>query len=206
MTTKRRPNAKPATTATPANLTLASDVEIAGRICGLLKAEAPTVCFEGDVWKWTGDYWATLEPGHVERLAMRFDGVADARGNQRKLGRAAVHSIADCVRLELDAPGWFDAPAVGIPCMSGLITFHSGEPTLSPHDPNHRNRHVLPGTWPCPAGGRRKLLATLLDGCFKDDPEKAEKIKTLQQVAGVVALGLGTRLRDRKAIILLKSC
>jgi len=73
-----------------------------------------------------------------------------------------------------------------------------------PHDPEHRQRHVLPGKW---QAGRlevlsaNSLLGKLLGGCFNEDPEAAQKIALLAELAGAVALGCGTMFK--KAVVLL---
>lgn len=75
---------------------------------------------------------------------------------------------------------------------------------LSPHSPEHRARHVLQGSWQPGAQWRKadSLLLKLLDGCFKDDDEKTEKIGLLSEVCGAAVTGCATRLRQVRAIVL----
>ena len=46
------------------------------------------------------------------------------------------------------------------------------------------------------------LLNTFFEGVFRDDPDAADKIRLIEELAGCVALGFGTRLRSPKAVIL----
>jgi phage/plasmid-associated DNA primase len=96
---------------------------------------------------------------------------------------------------------------LGINCADGVITFDkNGEPSISGHHPEHRQRHVLPGHWKIGTKGAPpdgSLLETYLKGSFAGDPEADEKIRLLQEVAGVTALGYATRLASPKALVLL---
>jgi phage/plasmid-associated DNA primase len=48
----------------------------------------------------------------------------------------------------LNVQGFFDEQPRGVNCANGFIKFEPGAPpTLVPHDPEHRQRHVLPGAW-----------------------------------------------------------
>src|SRR5258708_15668165 len=101
---------------------------------------------------------------------------------------------------------FFAKPAVGITCATGLVRFSAdGAPALEPHCPEHRCRHVLPGSWPvdidadAPASS---LLAKLLGGCFRNDEAAAAKMDLLAEIAGAAALGYGTRLIAPKAVVL----
>ena len=95
---------------------------------------------------------------------------------------------------------------MGINCASGFIRFDDhGTPRLEPHHPDHRCRHTLPGHWPTTFGAAQRqtsLLNTLLEGCFRDDVDKEEKIDLLAEVAGIAALGLATKILKPKALVL----
>jgi phage/plasmid-associated DNA primase len=124
------------------------------------------------------------------------------------LGKARIDSILNCFGDQLgDQPDFFAQRALGINCADGLITFDkNGEPSISGHCPEHRQRHVLPGHWKIGTKGappEGSLLETYLKGSFAGDPEADEKIGLLQEVAGVTALGYATRLASPKAIVLL---
>src|SRR3954467_4278437 len=102
---------------------------------------------------------------------------------------------------------FFTTSAIGMNCLSGLISFSDqGEPALVPHSPSHRCRHVVPAHWPTPPSEERaatSLFKRLLDGCFRDDEDKANKIDLLAEVAAAAILGCATALPSPKALVLL---
>jgi len=122
------------------------------------------------------------------------------------LNKSRIESILACMKPDIAQPDFFAEAAIGINCASGFIRFDDqGTPTLEPHSPDHRCRHVLAGRWPITVTEdqkRHSLLYKLLDGCFRDDPDMQEKIDLLAEVAGVAALGYATKLIKPKALVL----
>ena len=104
-------------------------------------------------------------------------------------------------------PTFFDSTHAGINCRDGFIQFdHSGQPTLEPHDRDHRCRHILTRSWQPGAPGApppASLLDRLLHGVFQGDSDEQAKIDLIAEICGSAALGYGTKLREPKAIILL---
>jgi len=75
-----------------------------------------------------------------------------------------------------------------------------------PHDPEHRQRHVLRGRWepstPAqPPDG--SLFASLLGGCFFEDADAEDKINLVAEIAGAAAVGHGPKHSNPKAAVLL---
>jgi P4 family phage/plasmid primase-like protien len=123
-----------------------------------------------------------------------------------RLTKNRIDGIIHEVGVILSEPRFFEAHRVGINCLNGFITFGEGTPTLLPHDPEHRQRHVIAGRWEPQAAEElpeRSLLAKLLSGCFHGDPDAEEKISLIAEVAGAAALGYGPKHTAPKAIVLL---
>ena len=194
----------------PAALSIGSDAEIARFVVrDLERRHGPVVFSEGAFWRYTGTHWEALPEEALWLAACRYDGALiprDAGGGRVKLSQTRVKSILALMRPALAREDFFAEPALGINCASGFIRFaEDGRATLVPHSPDHRRRHVLAGRWPAGASEEaksRSLLARLLEGCFKGDADKAEKIDLLGEVAGVAALGAATRLVEPKALVL----
>lgn len=183
-----------------------TDVAIARQIAVRLGDGRPTVFDEGALWAYRDTHWSEVEHHRLRRLVHQYDGAPCHVGGDVKLSAARVSGVINELAAILTQQGFFaDAPS-GINCSSGFITFgDEGIPTIVPHDPNHRQRHLLPGRWaPGAAPNPRKgsLLAKLLDGVFFGDPDAQEKVALLAEVAGVAAIGLATKLRSPRAIIL----
>jgi P4 family phage/plasmid primase-like protien len=179
---------------------LRSDVQIAK---AMAEAHAADKNAEGRIWRFRDRRWQAILEDELHREAMRYDSEA------APLSKGRVDSIIACLGYELgDDLEFFAGRIVGINCASGLITFaKDGQPSLSrSHDREHRQRHLLAGQWQPGAASEPpegSLLATYLRGAFASDPEAEEKIGLLQEIAGVAALGYGTRLTSPKAVILL---
>lgn len=98
--------------------------------------------------------------------------------------------------------------AKGVNCRNGFVKFDgAGNPTLVPHHPDHRCRSVIDAEWtPERPFSLEWLEGSLLDkllfGAFKGDASGGEKIRFLQELAGVVVAGYGTRMKKPAFVIL----
>jgi P4 family phage/plasmid primase-like protien len=196
-------------------LEIGSDVEIAQRISRELATElGPVVHAEGESWFYAArtGCWTAIPPDLSRRLVHAFDGAAYPKPNGKieivQLSKSRCDSIMHEVAAILAAPDFFKDAAAGINVANGLIAFlPDGTPELLPHRPEHRQRHVIAGKWDKwmaeeaedpPEGS---LLHGLLHGCFAGDPDIADKIRLVGELAGAAATGCMTKLRQKKAFI-----
>ena len=210
-------------------LRLGSDVEIAGKLIERLEEEfGQLVADEGSQWNYNSFHWEPIPEAALRRAVHKFDGniYGFTKGGEAKrvsLSKSRVDSVlneADAM-LDVEPEGFFakTSVAVGINCTSGFISIDAtGAATLTPHDPEHRQRHVLPHSWAPPEADEDEedgdddltyvdapsgsLLHALLEGVFRDDPDALEKKVLLQEIAGVAALGYSTRMTTPRAIVL----
>jgi putative DNA primase/helicase len=182
-----------------------SDVDMARHAAANLRAAFSDliVYCEGAFLFYNGKCWAAVTEPDLRSLIHRYDGMKV--GSIIKLGKQRINSILYELGAMLATTDWFTEIRVGINCLNGFIEFdREGKPSLLPHDPSHRQRHVLPAEWRGPVGGfEGSLLERLLVGCFRNDSDANEKIDLLGEVAGAAALGYGTRLIAPKAVVLL---
>jgi putative DNA primase/helicase len=196
----------------PARLNIGSDVEIARRVIEDLRGKYGEIIYcEGMFWHFNETHWMAI-PDEALRLAIyRYGGVIFVTPEDKlqatKLNRARIDSILACMQPALVDEDFFTTSAIGVNCLSGLISFNdAGEPALVPHSPSHRCRHVVPAHWPAPPSEERaaaSLFKRLLDGCFRDNEDKANKIALLAEVAAAAILGCATTLPSPKALVLL---
>ena len=197
-------------------LQLGSDVEIAGCVAQYLRQKRGEVIFsEGALWYYALSHWRQVADYELRLAVHGFDGAA-LPGNRGpvKLSKTRVDSVIHEMTAMLARPEFFAEAPVGINCASGFIAFASdGTPTLRPHDPEHRCRHVLRGSWNSGWLADEEtifvalkslglLLACLLEGVFFGDADGKDKRQLLAEIAGAAALGYGNKLRQPKAIIL----
>ena len=193
-------------------LSIGSDAEIAERVAADLRQRfGEVVQDEGEVWHHTGRHWEAIPSEMLWQATLSYDGAQfETLGGDVgtvRLGKGRVESILACMQPLLCRRRFFAEAPVGINCASGFITFAGdGNPTLLPHSPDHRQRHVLAGHWPrdfTPQDKAASLLNRLLGGCFKDDEDKRDKIDLLAEVAGIAAVGLATRIIQPRALVLV---
>lgn len=192
-------------------LHIGSDVEIAKRVReDLTERHGRIVHADGEFWRYGGTHWEAI-PDHELRLPVHaYDGAGfetpAGEPSNVKLTKTRVNSVLNECAALCAMPGYFDAPPAGINCASGFIRFDAeGTPRLEAHHREHRCRHTLPGHWQSGASGTPpadSLLARLLTGSFRDDPEAQGKCALLAEVCGAAALGYATRLMQPRAVVL----
>ncbi len=199
----------------PPALQLGSDVEIANCVAQFLRQQHGEVIFaEGRFWYYAGSHWRQFDDHELRLAAHRYDGATVPRSTTPvRLGSARVDSALNEMKAVLARPKFFAEAPPGINCASGFIAFApDGTPTVQPHSPEHRCRHVLKGRFLMEANTLDPekifelcqdfgdLLAQLLEGVFRGDPDAEEKRRLLAEIAGAAALGYGTKLREPKAV------
>lgn len=213
----------------PRFLEIGSDVELAGlALAELERKHGKIIHAEGSFWRYGGTHWVPFDESSLRLHIHSFDGsqYATAKGVAViKLSKRQIDSILNEMTPIAARNGnseMFSETATGINCRNGFIQFDDeGRPTLVPHSPEHRCRHVIAADW---SGGKvndaRKsgsLLSKLLTGCVQRDPVKgmterermeatedaANKIKVIAEIMGSAALGMATRIKAPKAVVLL---
>jgi P4 family phage/plasmid primase-like protien len=168
------------------------------------------VSCDGVFWRYIGTHWEAIPDDLLWLAVQAYDGAPfftpSGTLSVVKLNKSRVESILVCMKPGITQCNFFAEAAVGINCASGFIRFDDqGTAALERHNPDHRCRHVLQGHWPVPVTEDQKrasLLNKLLDGSFRDDQDKHQKIDFLAEVAGIAALGYGTKILKPKALVL----
>jgi phage/plasmid-associated DNA primase len=195
------------------HLDIGSDVEIAERVAADFRQEFGEVVFaDGDFWRYGGTHWRPIEHVTARRAVHLYDGAIYqtpcAQPVAVKLSKGRIDSVLHEMGAMLARPDFFAEAPTGINCASGFIAFDAtGQPSLLPHDRDHRCRHVLPGHWRSAETSAEdppadSLLGRLLGGVFKGDEDEHDKRKLLAEIAGAAALGHATKLRQPKAVVL----
>jgi P4 family phage/plasmid primase-like protien len=189
-------------------LDIGSDEEIANRVISDMLANAASrVHSEGAFYTYNGRVWEILLDAEFQQgFISPYDGARYGNEGVVKLNKSKIESISWLTARNMEAADFFVGAEPGINCENGFVRFaQDGRPELVPHHPNHRSRHLLPGRW-SPAEtfelSQHSLLSQFLRGLFRDDEDAADKQALLQEVAGAVVAGLGTRLGQPKAVVL----
>ena len=188
---------------------IGSDIELARRFLADLAREGgrEVIHAEGEFYQFDGTHWAVLTKSDLRPRVHQYDGMRYGEQHRMiRLTQARVSSILHEAAVMVERPGFFDAAAIGINCCNGFIRFdQNGTPTLTPHDPGYRARHVMAATWrpDMDWSWEAPLLSELLNGCFRDDADKGQRIDLLSEICGAVAMGLSPQmLKQPKAFVL----
>ena len=188
-----------------------SDVHIAQRILETLEDIYGRVQItDGRVWRFDGRIWGPLFDDVLKYMIHGADGetfpTPSGGIGQVKLSRNTVASIEDSMLPYRRNDDFFLEAPVGIPCDNGFICFDptTGEHALKAHDRNQRQRHLLAGRYReiTKEEFDQSLLMKLIAGAFRDDDDAGDKVRLIEELAGCVALGYGTRLPSPKAVVL----
>jgi hypothetical protein len=203
-------------------LHIGSDVEIGRQIIDKLEEiYGPIVVAEARIWRFDRTHWAAIDDDHLVRFVHRADGAVYPSGDNVaiiRLNKSRVASIIDAAMKYRHQPDFFAKQSLGINCESGFIQVsETAEVVQHPHARQWRHRHVVRGRWPIHNVPNDSLFRKYLkDAVAPDWREVGEaddairraredaKLKTrlLGELAGCVALGCGTKIRDPKAVVL----
>jgi hypothetical protein len=146
---------------------------------------------EGAFYVYRDAHWCALSDHQLANTIYRYNTLRfrPGSGGIVKLNKGRTESVLSVMRNRAANDGFFrDAPA-GINCTSGFIQFDAGgNATLAPHDRDFRQRHCLPGSWQPSTWKDVPLLDRLLEGCFGQDTDFAEKISLIGEMCGVAAV------------------
>ena len=202
----------PTKVTSPKHLELGSSVELANVIIASLdNCYGKVIYAEGSLWRYKETQWHKIEPVEIICDFINcYDGATYGKFNRIiKIGESKTKDIYNSMipilsyRMEnRNKANFFTKAPIGINCMSGFITFNKdGTPQLSPHSPEHRQRHTLKGKWQPNLNWKKpdSLLLKLLNGTFPNDQEKQ---RLLQEIAGATISRCVTKLKQPKAIVL----
>lgn len=190
-------------------LELGSDMEIAERVFADLSMRfGQAISFSDHMLVYTGTHWRQLDDASLLEAVARYDGAqypTKQSFGRIKLTQSKVKSITRLLITRTEKPDFFDKPAFGVSCLDGFLSLENGVAELLPHAPDQKCRACLNIHWkPLEAKQniKRDLIDTLLDGAFKDDPEKALKVDLIEELLGLALFGHTMSLRDPKAVLL----
>lgn len=190
-------------------LELGSDMEIAECVLADLSMRfGRALSFNDHMQVYTGSHWRELDDASLLEAVAHYDGAQYPTKQSFgliKLTQSKVKSITRLLITRIEKPDFLDKPAFGIACLDGFLSLENGVAELLPHSPDQKCRACLNFNWkPLESNEniKRGLIDTLLDGAFKDDPEKAHKVDLIEELLGLALFGHTMSLPDPKAVLL----
>lgn len=181
-----------------------SDIEIADAVLSDLKEKhGELVNCEGSFWHFNCFHWKPLGEPEMYQAIYSYDGIKYGEKGRVKLSKSRCESILHTMRMRTESRDFFRHAPIGINCKSGFIQFEGSAPRLEAHSPDHRQRHLLPGSWqPGAKWNNASLLNTFVQGCFGENSDCAQRILLMGEVFGATALGITPELLSPKAVVL----
>jgi len=140
------------------------------------------------------DVWDTLEA---------LDGGIIGTGQKRRVFRRSTRQTSDvakAVEWSLFDESFFNVRTPGVAFGNGFVSLESAESSLElrPHSPRNKATFTVPVDWDpeatCPA------WLDVMGAVFRDDRDKAEKIKAFQEFLGAAIGGVATEY-DRALVL-----
>jgi phage/plasmid-associated DNA primase len=188
----------------PVELQVGDDAELAEY---LVNSQMRDVVYaEGSFWRYERTHWKAIPDHLLSAMVRKLSGMPYGESGKVNISGKRIDSIIRVLADILTKLEFFEQASHGINAANCFISFRDGKLVRHAHSPDHRQRHTLPGRWEpgtptTPPEG--SLLATLLSGAFKGDPQAEAKIWFLQQIMFVAAAGYSTSLLKPKAVIFL---
>lgn len=154
-------------------------------------------------WIYMKNYWQEMQENKIRLIIHQFDGLSYGKKNMFAVTKNVADSILNELRVMCENTTFFDNPSVGINCLSGFICFdNAGNHIIYEHSPEHRQKFIIQAYYNEQINFKNsQYLMQLLEGCFKDDSDKEDKINLIAEILASALLGYSTRITQPKAFI-----
>ncbi len=170
----------------------------------ITSSEAPAVYADGSIYRYD-DARHTFSPLDEHDLGRRVQGYAGrwvVTAKTAKPLRINSHDVSgtiSCTRNLLSQPDFFNGAKPGLAFTNGFLEVSADGLQLHPHSPDNKARFAYEFEYDASANDPEGLNWFLRD-VWRDDPDVESKIALLQEFAGAMIFGLGTRFQ--KATVL----
>ena len=173
-------------------------VELAVRLVSILRDDAPTVFTDGQLWQYddAAHIFKSVDSARVSQILQDFAGITINSGKPHplRLKAADVSGATQLAHHRVTEPDFFLQAPRGIVFGNGFVQVTTEGIELKGHSPDHRARFAYPFAFDRDARPQRFLR--YLDEVFRDDEDRADKIKLVQDYGGTALLGLSTRYQQ----------
>lgn len=173
-------------------------VELAEKMISRIEANGPQAVFDDlALHRYDNEsgLWRVVSNSEQSRIVQGFAGAAipTAKGTKPlKIKSPDVSGSRQLAAHQRERLGFFaDAPRRGIAFKNGFVVLDAhGKRTLTPHAPENRVRYGY--DFPYEDSGAPAKWLKFLNGVFRDDDDRDQKIAFVQEFFGVALLGIAT--------------
>jgi hypothetical protein len=191
-------------------LSRGSDVEIAQRCLeGVEDIYGELVYVDGRWWRHDGVKFKALRESELGLYVHGYDGARYLTANDKigvvRLSSSRVRSVEVAMAAYRDLPDFFREAPAGISCADVFLRWDTQEKGFVEEELHRRwrQRHTLAGHWHYKDALKKleqdSLVSRLMTGAFLGDDDLEQKILLVQEIAGAIAAGVGTRIAQPKA-------
>lgn len=169
-------------------------VELAAVLASELGKQGEVIHDAGAFHVYAEGVWSAVDPAAVELLVHAFAGSPcgdNGKTSPLKISAGDVRGCVSCAKSRLTRNGFFAESASGIAFSNGFLRLAGRTLELVPHSPDHRIRYAYDFAYEGSAAV--PMWLHFLNGVFRDDPDREDKIACLQQFIGACLLGIATR-------------
>jgi putative DNA primase/helicase len=197
---QRKPKEERHPNAPPADFARGDHVELARELVLDLEAGGEPLAYdEGQLYRYDPErgIWSALELHEMSRVLVGYAGklVESDRGRPKpmKVNVTSIDGAITVAKRVKTRRDFFDGRRPGLAFTNGFVTVGPDRVDLVRHSPDHRARASLPFAYdPC---AKYTRWLQFLDEVFRDDEDRAEKARLLQQFFGMCLLGEATSMQ-----------
>lgn len=197
---KRKPKEERHPNAPPADFARGDHVELARELVRDLEAGGEPLAYdEGQLYRYDPErgIWSALELHEMSRVLVGYAGklVESDRGKPKamKVNVTSIDGAITVAKRVKTRRDFFDGRRPGLAFTNGFVTVSRDRVDLVRHSPEHRARAALPFAYdPC---AKYTRWLQFLDEVFRDDEDRTEKARLLQQFFGMCLLGEATTMQ-----------
>ncbi|MBI3206675.1 MAG: hypothetical protein HYZ29_34380 [Myxococcales bacterium] len=171
-------------------------VEIAERLIAMLRAETPLVFADGAFYRYekARGVFVVVPPSRLSQIVQGFAGLGVKTDKKPRPLRLKAHDVQGAIKLAADRvtdDSFFAGARKGVAFEDAFVEVTAKRIVAREHSPDHRARFCYSFSFEREAHPV-KLLAFFAE-VFRDDVDRIEKVKLLQEYLGVCLLGLATQ-------------
>lgn len=141
----------------------------------------------GFFYQWQGDHWKTVTSQHIAAIIAReFGHMSAAKKHSDHKGIMKIMEVLLPQRLT-------DRDVKGVNFANGFLTL---EKKLLPHAPEYGMTYVLPYRYVPEASGNFPKFQKLLNSYWKNEPDKEDRIKVVQEAMCTTLFGIATQFQQ----------
>ena len=170
-----------------------SEVSVAKKLIQDLSVIGPLVSVDNKMYIYAGNsIWEDIEDVELQKKVQTYDGVFTKSG-PLVMSYNFTRGAVKCAKESKNDSTFFDKSVDGLAFTNGFAIVNSNGIALKEHNDKYRVRVGLDYAYD--PNAQAPMFLELLNDCFRDDTDRAEKIQFLLSFTGLCLIGKATQLQ-----------